>query len=131
MKIGELRELEIVEFDTLSSSWNEFIFLERIDEHEFEVSLRSFEGLGDAVDYWDEDSQEYELPDEIDGVSVFGVQGDGVVGGDLKCWNASDSTRFTDLDSSELRAWAKTQELDYRFLIDTLRTASEGGKEEK
>ena len=54
--------------------------------------------------YYNEEREEYELPDEIDGVKVVGIQDSAVIGGDLDWWNDEDTVEFESPEDEELRA---------------------------
>ena len=67
MKVGELIILDERE---VGGAWNEYLCFEKTSEG-YELSTRHREILGDDSDYYNEDG-DIELPDEIDGESVYG-----------------------------------------------------------
>ena len=67
MKVGDLIILDERE---VGGAWNEYLCLEKTSEG-YELSTRHREILGDESDYYDEEG-DIELPDEIDGESVYG-----------------------------------------------------------
>ena len=75
MKVGDLIILDERE---VGGAWNEYLCLEKISEG-YELSTRHREILGDASGYYDEEG-DIELPDEIDGISVYDVVNDIIVG---------------------------------------------------
>ena len=68
MKVGDLITLDERE---VGGAWNEYLCLEKTSEG-YELSTRHREILGNDSDYYDEEG-DIELPDEIDGKSVYGA----------------------------------------------------------
>ena len=67
MKVGDLIILDERE---VGGAWNEYLCFEKTSKG-YELSTRHREILGDESDYYDEEG-DVELPDEIDGESVYG-----------------------------------------------------------
>ena len=67
MKVGDLIILDERE---VGGAWNEYLCFENTSKG-YELSTRHREILGDDSDYYNEDG-DIELPDEIDGESVYG-----------------------------------------------------------
>ena len=67
MKVGDLIILDERE---VGGAWNEYLCLEKNTEG-YQLSTRHREILDDAGGYYDEEG-DIELPDEIDGESVYG-----------------------------------------------------------
>ena len=63
-------DLIILDKREVGGSWDEYLCLEKTSEG-YELSTRHREILGDESDYYDEEG-DIELPDEIDGESVYG-----------------------------------------------------------
>jgi hypothetical protein len=80
MEVGESIEIYSERASTMSGSWTDRIYLAEIDDGHFELSNCGPEGLQDASDFMDEDGN-YDLPAQIDGTDVGGVE-DGYVVGD-------------------------------------------------
>ena len=79
MKVGDLIILDERE---VGGAWNEYLCFEKTSEG-YELSTRHREILGDESDYYDEEG-DIELPDEIDGISVYDVVNDIIVGETLE-----------------------------------------------
>ena len=80
---------------SLSSSWNEFLCVEKIQSDQWEFTIRTYEVLSECDEYssYDEEGNEVEsieLPETIDGKKVIGVEDDLIVGGDLNLVNDGD-----------------------------------------
>ena len=63
-------------------SWREYLCLEKLSEG-FELTIRSHIVLAESGEYFDEDGEELELPEEINGNSVLGFDGDYIIGEEL------------------------------------------------
>ena len=55
MKVGELKVINWGEQSTMASTWTEYLCIERLTKDDFELSIRSYEVLGEAMDYSDDD----------------------------------------------------------------------------
>ena len=79
MKVGDLIILDERE---VGGAWNEYLCFEKTSKG-YELSTRHREILGDESDYYDEEG-DIELPDEIDGISVYDVVNGMIVGDSLE-----------------------------------------------
>ena len=80
----------------MMDTWTVYLLLVQHLDGTFEIGGAQYEILGTASSYSDEDGKIL-LPQKIDGKSVFGVEGDYVVGGELSLELSQYSTiRFTD-----------------------------------
>jgi len=90
------------------SSWHEYLCLQRLSSNEFEISVCGYEILGERDAYYNEESDEFELPETIDGKSVVAIEDEWVVGGYLV--NHSDELmplRFRTEEIDDLIDWLK------------------------
>ena len=90
------------------SSWNEYLCLQRLSSNEFEISVCGYEILGERDAYYNEENDEFELPETIDGKSVVTIEDEWVVGGNLV--NHSDELmplRFRTEEVADLIVWLK------------------------
>jgi len=90
------------------SSWNEYLCLRRLSSNEFEISVCGYEILGERDAYYNEESDEFELPETIDGKPVVTIEDEWVVGGNLV--NHSDELmplRFMAEEVDGLIVWLK------------------------
>lgn len=74
--------------------------------------------LGDLSDYYDEDSEDYNYPDEVDGVEVVECVGDSIMGGDLTYYEADECCEFDAFEDERLKIWLKTSEWDKFITIE-------------
>ena len=106
MDIGESKIIESRTGSSMASSWREYLCVERIGDEEFELTVRGYGIIGEVSEYSDEDGN-YELPEEIDGQYVAGVEdGEFIVGGDLVIQSEDDgSARFSNPSQIEVTEW--------------------------
>ena len=68
-----------VEQSTMASNWTEQLCLSRLSDDKWRIDVCGFEWAEETGNFWDEEADEYVLPDEIDGYSVLGTEDDYVV----------------------------------------------------
>lgn len=108
MKVGELKVINSGEQSTMASAWTEYLCIEKLTKNDFKLSIRSYEVLGQAIDYSDEDG-EWDLPDEIDGMKVMGLEDEYVVGGNLVLHSDEDGeVKFTDPKHRDVLDWLES-----------------------
>jgi len=120
-KIDEVHILDIRDEPSRVSKCEEYLCVERVSNKEFELSIRSYEILGDAFEFqgkyvnWDvfdfqdqdvdEDDELYH-PDEIDGVSVVGIWNEYIIGGNfIPRSDEYGEIRFTDFEHEDVNDW--------------------------
>ena len=121
MKDGDLIILDERE---VGGAWNEYLCLEKTSEG-FELSTRHREILGDASGYYDEEG-DIELPDEIDGISVYDVVNYTFVGETLiinDFLNCGDegigSIKFNDVKDENIKSFLQSLDwYDEGFISD-------------
>ena len=108
MKVGELKVINWGEQSTMASTWTEYLCIERLTKDDFELSIRSYEVLGEAMDYSDDDGN-WDLPDEIGGMKVMGLEDEYVVGGNLVLHSEDyGEVKFSDPQDKEVSDWLKS-----------------------
>jgi hypothetical protein len=106
MKIGEMIILDSRTDSSPASTWTEYLCLKRLENNQYELSVRAYEVLAEEADYYNEDTDTYDIPEEINGKKVIGSEDVYIVGGDLL--EHSDeilSLNFTNLTPSEAKKW--------------------------
>jgi len=73
--VSDILVLESYEQSTMVSAWTEYLCLQRLENGNWYIDIRSYEVAGEVSEFEDEDG---ELPDEIDGEVVIGTE-DGYV----------------------------------------------------
>lgn len=87
------------------SCWDEFLCLTMGGEKGYKLFTGQYEALASKYDYFDEETEDYELPDEIDGVPVIGINDEYIVGGELQCFDDSQTVEFDDTEDPALAQW--------------------------
>ena len=64
----------------MSGPSTQYLCFRKFSDTKFELSIRAYLILGEIKDYYDEDAASYFVPDEIDGWSVNGADGEYVIG---------------------------------------------------
>ena len=82
--------LSIREQSTMVSTWTEYLVLRKFEGSPTRIEVCMYEGLGLACDYYDEELEEFILPDLIDNMKVIGIDDEAVVGGELVAIDSVD-----------------------------------------
>lgn len=93
------------ESSSMASTWREYLCLTEGDEKDYKLFTGQYEALASIYDYYDEETGDYELPDEIDGVVVVEINDEYIVGGELSWCDASDTVEFDDVEDPMLVQW--------------------------
>jgi len=116
-----------MEQSTMASTWTEFLCLQELPGRGWRLDIRSYEVIGDASEYMDEDG---DLPEEIEGAEVVGTE-DGLVVINSLVQHSEDYPvyEFSDFDPEEF--WQSFQgehsEWCREDVIARIRKAIEGG----
>jgi hypothetical protein len=98
---------------TPGSSWCEYLCVEQApDLLTFRLWTGQYEPLADRNDFYDPQTDDYCLPDEIDGKEVIGIEDDYVVGGDLAPVGDDVALSFTDPAAPEVQEWLNSNGWD-------------------
>ena len=118
MMFGELHILEQKTKSSMVSSWTEYLCLQRLAENKFELSMRSYEIIGDPSAYYDEKTDDYVIPDLIDGQKVAGVEDGYIVGGELiSLEDQMSPLLFVSVDDEKLIDWINSYSSDDTILV--------------
>lgn len=74
--------LSTIDQMNMVSWWTLFLCRESLNDG-FQLSVRRYEILGEYEEHYDDEKEEFIVPDQIDGKNVVGVEEYFVVGGDL------------------------------------------------
>ena len=89
----------------MASLWNEYLCLVPGEIEPYKLFIAQYEALAEAIDYFDEELEDYVLPAEIDSKQVVGVEDDYVTGGELVYQECSDTVEFTSVFDPSVEAW--------------------------
>lgn len=123
--IGDLKITAERERSGMTSVWNEYLCLRKVSETEHELSVRAYEILAEGWTYYDEETEDYDLPDEINGRTIIGFVDEWIVGGSLIETEAFKSLNFSDLDHPEVTQWFDEIKWNTPNVMSALRSAVE------
>jgi len=126
MNIGDLKVIAERERSGMASVWDEYLCVRLVSETEHELSVRAYEILGESEAYYDEETEDYDLPDEINGKTVVGFVDEWIVGGALIETEAFKSLVFSDLNHPEVTQWFEEVNWSASAVMLELRSAVEG-----
>jgi len=88
----------------MTSTWDEFLCLALCDDQTVLLFTGRREALADASDFYDENEDEYDIPDEIDGKAVWGVKDGCVLGENIENYD-EDALSLKSFDSDAVLGW--------------------------
>jgi hypothetical protein len=100
------------EASSMTSAWTEYLCLRIFSTGEFELFTGSYEGLDEAGNYWNEDTEEYDLPDEINGKKVLFIQDEYVIGGEIEYFNDDECVKASSVNDPRVVKWLSIQDWD-------------------
>ena len=74
-------------------------------QRQYRLVTGRYEALAELAFYYNEKTEEYEMPDAIDGKSVHGVDDDYVIGGELGCFEDEEVVEFDRVDEPQVAEW--------------------------
>jgi hypothetical protein len=88
----------------MTSTWDEFLCLALCDDQTVLLFTGRREALADASDFYDENEDEYDIPDEIDGKAVWGVKDGCVLGENIENYD-EDALSLKSFDRDAVLRW--------------------------
>ena len=83
MDAEEIKIIDSRECSTLASTWSEDLCLKRVSQTHFELFVGGYDVVGETSEFFDEETGEEEIPDEIGGYPVRGIEDGYVIGGEI------------------------------------------------
>ena len=123
--IGDLKIIAERERSGMASVWDEYLCLRKVSETEHELSVRAYEVLAESWDYYHEESEDYDLPDEINGKAVVGFVDEWIVGGSLNETEVFKSLVFRDLTHPDVTQWFDEVKWNTSAVMSALQSAVE------
>ena len=123
--IGDLKIIAERERSGMASVWDEYLCLKKVSETEHELSVRAYEVLAEGWNYYDEESEDYDLPDEVNGKAVVGFVDEWIVGGSLIETEAFKSLLFKDLNHPNVTQWFEEVKWNNSAVMSALQSAVE------
>ena len=99
------RVLAYREQSSIVSTWTEYLCLQRDEVGAFKLFTGQYEALAERTQFFNEETGEYDIPDEINGQAVVGVDDDYVVGGELGCFDDEQAVSFRSPDDHAVAEW--------------------------
>jgi len=93
------------EQSSMVSTWTEYLCLQRDEAGAFKLFTGQYEALAERDQFFNEETDEYDIPEEIDGKAVVGLEDDYVVGGDLGYFDEQQTISFKSPDDEALTEW--------------------------
>lgn len=95
------------EASSMASTWNEYLCLTKGEFNTYKLYTAQYDFLAELNDFYDEELDDYLLPEQIEGQVVMGIEDDYVVGGKLVAQDESVPVEFASVFDAELRDWLK------------------------
>lgn len=119
MDIGKIYIIDEWDESSMISMWTEYLCLQKLDDSNYELSIRGYQILDDLQKYYDEEMDTFDIPKEIDGWPVVKVEGEYIVGGPLL--NHSDDIwpiEFESTDDPNVVEWLNDAGKNDKHIID-------------
>ena len=121
MHVGKIHIIDEWDESSMLCMWTEYLCLQKLENSNYELSVRGYQILDDLQKYYDEDLDIFDIPKEIDGWPVVKVEGEYIVGGLLL--NHSDDIlpiEFTSTDDPDLIEWLIDAGKNDKRIIDDI-----------
>ncbi len=102
---GEVITLAQRECSSIGGTWTEYLTLSSGQEKTFLLATAAPEILVDAYDYFNLETESYELPPKINGSAVLGLKDGWVIGGKLLIDSDNSGYAFNRLSDNKLAQW--------------------------
>jgi hypothetical protein len=116
------RVLKAREQSTMASAWDELLCVGFGTSKPYRLYLGNYAILGERAEYYDEETDDYLVPDEIRGRAVRGVKDDYIVGCDVEDVSQKPDDEFDFQHPSECEKWL----VENHWLDDNLLAKIEG-----
>ncbi len=93
------------EESTMASTWTEYLCLSPTEGGHFRLFAGQYEPLAEREAFYNEDADDYDLPQEIDGKAVAGIEDDWVVGGVLEPFDDELVVEFSSVEDEKVSQW--------------------------
>jgi hypothetical protein len=117
------------EESSMAACWNVYLSICPGDSGRYRIFNGRYEALAEREAYYNEDTEDFDIPDQINGVKVFGIEDDWIVGGDPTWINTADTVEFETIDSLSFREWLLANQWDFASIEYELRRAMQSLEE--
>lgn len=87
--------------------WNEYLCLTKGENKPFQLFTGRYTALAARDAFYNKDTDDFDLPNKIDDMDVYGIEDDWVVGGELSWLEDSDAIEFDNPYDPALWVWLK------------------------
>ena len=109
------------ECSSMVSTWDELLCVGFGSVKPYKLYLGAFEILGERSEFYDDEADEYILPDDINGKAVRGSKGDMVIGYEVENASYRPEDEFEFDEPSECEGWlAGARWVDDRLLAELI-----------
>lgn len=119
-QISEIKIIDSRECSTLASTWSEDLCLIRVSETHFEIFVGGYDVVGETSEFFDEETGEEEIPDEIGGYPVRGVEDGYVIGGEIVKNEEYGEFQFSDFKAADVRGWLASVNWEHAALLQEI-----------
>ncbi len=107
----------------MTSVWTEYLCVRLQADRKLSVFTGRYEGIAPASEFYDEESDDFVLPESINGIPVRGVDEECVFGGELTFLTSEDAVEISDESASGLGAWLQESRWSHVVSLDDVREA--------
>jgi len=120
MDAGKIKIIDSREGSSLASTWSENLCLKRVSQTNFELFVGGYEVVGETSEFFDEKTGVEEIPDEIDGYPVQGVEDGYVIGGEIVKNEEYGELQFSDFKAADVRGWLASVNWEHAALLQEI-----------
>ena len=121
--VGATRIISSRDGSSPASSWSEDLCLKRVSDTEFELFVGGYEFVAEVSDFFNEETEEEEVPEEIGGYPVQGIQEGYVIGGEILKNEGNGEVQFSDPEISEVKEWLASVDWNTEQVFSSIKTA--------
>lgn len=124
----ELDEKTVIELarrqnSSMASTWTEYLVLTKGQSKKYLLAPAGYDALAEATDYFDEEADDYKLPNEIKGQQVIGIEDGWVIGGELGINMDWSGLEFDSPDEPEVATWLEDFEWSNQIKVTDIKKA--------
>ena len=119
-QISEIKIIDSREGSSPASTWSEDLCLKRVSQTHFELFVGGYEVVGETSEFFDEETGEEEIPDEIGGYPVQGIEDGYVIGGEIVKNEEYGEFQFSDFKAADVRDWLASVNWEHAALLQEI-----------
>ena len=119
-QISEIKIIDSREGSSPASTWSEDLCLKRVSQTHFQLFVGGYEVVGETSEFFDEETGEEEIPDEIGGYPVQGIEDGYVIGGEIVKNEEYGEFQFSDFKAADVRDWLASVNWEHAALLQEI-----------